>query len=70
MNLHIPVNTSYQQTISSLIQADLSDMFKTDSKSGSTMTIVLSPDPLSPTKSTSSATIMPDQRSPGPTQHW
>lgn len=34
------------------------------------MTIVLSPDPLSPTKSTSSATIMPDQRSPGPTQHW
>jgi len=39
MNLHIPINTSYQQTISSLIQADLSDMFKTDS-----MTTVVSPD--------------------------
>jgi anthranilate/para-aminobenzoate synthase component II len=70
MNLHTSVTTSYQQTISSLIQADLSDMFKTDANSASTMTIVISPDPLSPTKSTSSATIMPDTQSPGPAQHW
>ena len=55
----MPVNTSYQQTISSLIQADLSNMFKTDSKRASTMTIVVSPDPLSLNKTISSATIMP-----------
>jgi hypothetical protein len=45
----------YQKKSSSMKRADLRDMFKKASKSVCASTVVVSPDPLSPTPSTSSA---------------
>jgi hypothetical protein len=65
MNLHILLNTFYQKRASAMKQAELRDMFKKASKSVSTSTFAVPPDPLSTTTS-SSATITPDPQSPGP----
>jgi hypothetical protein len=43
----------YQKKVSSLKQADLTNMFKKASKSVHTSTIVVPPDPLSPTLTSS-----------------
>jgi hypothetical protein len=50
----------YQKETSSVKKADLRDMFKKPSKNVCTSTTVLSPDPLSPTPSTSSAMKIPE----------
>jgi hypothetical protein len=47
-------------------QADLKDMFKKASRSVCTSTTVVSPDPLSPTPSTSSATKIPEHTEEDP----
>jgi hypothetical protein len=47
-------------------QADIRDMFKKASKSVCTSTIVVSPDPLSPTPSNSSATKTPENTKEDP----
>ena len=47
-------------------QADLNDMFKKASSSVCTSTVVVSPDPLSPTPSTSSAIKTPESTEEDP----
>jgi hypothetical protein len=56
----------YQKKASSVKQADLRDMFKKASKHVCTSTIVVSPDPLSPTPSTTSAMKTPENTEEDP----
>jgi hypothetical protein len=52
----------YQKKASSVKQADLRDMFKKASKRVCTPTIVVSPNPSSPTPSAYSAMLTPENR--------
>jgi hypothetical protein len=55
-----PKTRSFALKASSMKQADLRDMFKKVSKSVCTSTVVVCPDPLLPTPSTSSAMKTPE----------
>jgi hypothetical protein len=62
----VELNTLYQKKTSSVKQADLRDMFKKATKSGCTSTVLVSPDPLSPTLSPSSAMMTPENTEEDP----
>jgi len=59
-------STFYQKKTSSMKQSYLRDIFKEASKSVCTSTIVVSPDPLSPTSSSSSAVMAPESMEEDP----